>query len=177
MAIGCGRRLLAPHREIAFLLDADRRLFGLARSCGAGLQQRDLLLGGNGIPIDALAGGEVARGILGLPVRLLNNVPHGMRDIGQARGTCAFIEHGFDAETPRLLGDIRLIDGTQFFDPAGQAIEVDRANPAAFGQHAVEHRDMRVQLRIRRLQRHFANVGVSPAFFVSPLDVDRGRAV
>ena len=97
-----------------------------------------------------------------------------MRNIGQARGAGAFIEHGFDAETPSLLGDIRLIDRAQFFDPAGQAIEVDRADPAAFGQHAVEHRDMRVQLRIGRLQRHFAHVGVGPAFLVAPLDLGRG---
>ena len=58
--------MLAPHREIAFLRDANCRLFGLARFCGTGLQQRDLLLGGDGIPIDTLAGGEVARGILRL---------------------------------------------------------------------------------------------------------------
>ena len=32
---------------------------------------------------------------------------------------------------------------------------------------------MRVQLRIRRLQRHFANVRVSPALLVSAFDVDR----
>jgi hypothetical protein len=33
--------------------------------------------------------------------------------------------------------------------------------------------NMRVQLRIRRLQRHFANVGVSPALRVAPFDIDR----
>ena len=32
---------------------------------------------------------------------------------------------------------------------------------------------MGVQLRVRRLQRHFANVGVGPALLVPPLDIDR----
>ena len=68
MPVGCGCRLLAPHREIAFLFDAGRCLFGLSRSRRAGLQERDLLLAGNGVPIDAIAGGEFARRLLGFRV-------------------------------------------------------------------------------------------------------------
>jgi hypothetical protein len=37
-----------------------------------------------------------------------------------------------------------LIDGAEFLDAAGEAIEIDGADPAAFGEHAVEHRDIRV---------------------------------
>ena len=48
----------------------------------------------------------------------------------------------------------------------------------AVGQHAVEHRHMGMKLRVRRLQRHLADIGVGPALPVSPLDIDgRPRGV
>ena len=131
------------------------------------------MLGGNGVPIDAIAGGEFARRLLGFRVSFAEELAHGIRNIGEARSPCALIQHGFDAEAPRARGDICLIDGAQFLDAAGQQIEIDGADAPAFGEHAVEHRDMRVQLRIRRLQRHFTNVRVSPAFLVVAFDIDR----
>ena len=56
MPIGRRRGLLAPHREIAFLFEALRRLcFCLPGFSRPGLQQGNLLLGGDRVPIDALA--------------------------------------------------------------------------------------------------------------------------
>jgi hypothetical protein len=37
-----------------------------------------------------------------------------------------------------------LIDSAEFLDAASEAIEIDGADAAVFGEHAVEHRDMRV---------------------------------
>ena len=105
--------------------------------------------------------------------RLLNSLRTEFGTSARRAAPVRLIEHGFDAEAPRASGNIGLIDGAQFLDAAGQQIEIDGADAPAFGEHAVEHGDMRVQLRIRRLQRHFANVGVSPALRVAPFDTDR----
>jgi hypothetical protein len=65
MAIGGGRGLLMPHRKIAFPFQAFRRLlFCLAGFRRPSLQQGDLLLGGDRVPIDPLARSELAGRIL-----------------------------------------------------------------------------------------------------------------
>jgi hypothetical protein len=44
----------------------------------------------------------------------------------------------------------------------------------ALGQDAVEYRDMRMKLRVGRLQRQLANVRVGPTLLVPALNFDRG---
>ena len=179
MAVGGRRGLLAPYREIAFLFDALRGFcFCLPGFRRAGLQQRNLLLRRNGIPIDTLTQREVARRLLASIVSLAEQLAHRVRDIGEPRGTGALVEHGLDAELAGPGRDIGMVDGTQLLDPPGQPVEIDGADMPAVGQDAIEHGYMGMQLRIRRLQRHLADVGVGPALPVPPLDIDgRPRGV
>ena len=81
-------------------------------------------------------------------------------------------EHGLDAETAGAGRDVGMVNCAQLFHPPGQPVEIEAAETPAVRQHAVEHRHVGVKLRIRRLQRHLANVGVGPAFSVAPLDID-----
>ena len=179
MPIGRRRGLLVPHREIAFLFQALRRLcFCLPGFSRPSLQQGNLLLGGDRIPVDAPARRELARRLLRFDRPLAEQLAHRMRDIGEPRRTGALVEHGLDAEPAGPGRDVGMVDRTQLLDPPGQPIEIDGADTPAVGQDAVEHRHMGVKLRVRRLQRHLADVGVGPAFSVPPLDIDgRPRGV
>ena len=175
MPIGRRRGLLMPHLEIAFLFQALRRLcFCLPGFRRPGLQQGNLLLGGDHVPVDAPARCELPRRILRFDRPLAEQLAHRMRDLGEPRRTGALVEHGLDAKLPGPGRDIGMVDRTQLLDPPGQPVEIDGADTPAVGQDGVEHRHMGVKLRVRRLQRHLADVGVGPALLVAPLDIDGG---
>ena len=175
MAVGGGRGLLAPHGKIAFRFQTLRRLcFRLPGFRRSRLQQGNLLLGADGVPVDAPLCCKVVRSRLRFDRPLAEQRAHRMRDSGKACGTSAFVEHGLDAELAGPGRNVGMVDRTQLLDPPGEPVEIDSADATAVGQHAVEHRHMSVQLRVRRLQRHLADVGVGPAFLVPPLDIDGG---
>ena len=174
MAIGRCRGLLMPHRKIAFRFQAFCRLcFCLPGFGRPGLQQGNLLLGGDRIPVDAPLCREVARRLLRFDRPLAEQHAHRMRDSGKPRRTGAPVEHGLDAEPAGPGRDVGMIDRTQLLDPPGEPVEIDGADAIAVGQDAVEHRYMGVELRVCRLQRHLADVRIGPALPVPPLDIDR----
>ncbi len=101
-----------------------------------------------------------------------------MRDIGEPRRTGALIEYSLDAKLATPGRDVGVVDRTQLLDPPSQPVKIDGTDATAVGQDAVEHRHMGVKLRVRRLQRHLADVRVGPTLLVPPLDIDgRPRGV
>ena len=123
--------MLTPHCKIAFLFEALRGFcFCLPGFRRPSLQQGNLLLGGDCVPIDPPARRELARRILRFDRSLAEQLAHRMRDIGEPRRTGALVEHGLDAELPGPGRDIGMVDCTQLLDPPGQPVEIDGADDA-----------------------------------------------
>jgi hypothetical protein len=105
--------LLAPHYEIAFLFQPLRCLFfclpGFSRPS---LQQGNLLVSGDRIPVDTPARREIARRILCFGRPLAEQFAYRMRDIGEPRRTRALIEHSLDAKLASPGRDVGVVDRT-----------------------------------------------------------------
>jgi hypothetical protein len=144
--------LLVPHYEIAFLFQPLRcLLFSLPGFRRPSLQQGNLLVSGDRIPVDTPTSREIARRILRFYRPLAEQFAYRTRDIGEPRRTGALIEHGLDAKLASPGRDVRVVDRTQLLDPPGQPVEIDGTDTTAVGQDAVEHSHMGVKLRVRRL--------------------------